>query len=425
MKLPWSAGRSLSTKDWKQYRRRVLLDCRACGIEPHDYFNLARFPLLLEAERWRSLAKLAEKLTKEALAAERELLHRADLHEKLGLPRDIRSALQRRSRKQRPENTPRVMRFDFHFTTEGWRISEVNADVMGGFIEGGSFTEQMAPYYAGFSPPPNPAAAYVEAILRVTGRDAWIVIVRNKLLVRYRGLKSIAREIRRRGMRAAMRLPGQVSWRANVAEIPGARRASKPDLLIRFYNADWLPRLHRRSQWAPWFSGAGTPVSNPARCMVIQSKRWPLVWDELSVPLITWRSLLPETRCPSELPIESLADWVIKPVWGRAGAAVGIAGVTEQKAYRRILRRARRDPAGWVAQRRFDSVTVPTEAGPQHICLGVFTIDGRVAGAYGRMAPKPLVDGYAEEIGILIRSPLHAKRARGQLSMVNNSTEDD
>ena len=49
-------------------------------------------------------------------------------------------------------------------------------------------------------------------------------------------------------------------------------------------------------------------------------------------------------------------------------------------------------------------MTVPTEAGPQHICLGVFTIDGRVAGAYGRMAPKPLVDGYAEEIGILIRS---------------------
>jgi glutathionylspermidine synthase len=413
VKLPWSAGRPLSRKDWKQYRRRVLLDCRACGIEPHDYFNLARFPLLLEAEEWRRLAKLAEKLTKEALAAERELLHRADLHEKLGLPANISRVLQRRSREGRRENAPRVMRFDFHFTTKGWRITEVNADVMGGFIEGGSFTEWMAPYYAHFSPPPNPAAAYVEAILRVTGKDALIVIVRNKLLVRYRGLKSIAREVRRRGMRAAMRLPGEISWRSSVAEIAGAQRAAKPDLLIRFYNADWLPRLRRRSQWAPWFSGGETPVSNPARCMVIQSKRWPLVWDELNVPLITWRSLLPETRCPSELPLESLADWVIKPVWGRAGAAVGIAGVTEQKAYRRILRRARRDPVGWVAQRRFESVAVPTEVGPQHICLGVFTIDGRAAGAYGRMAPKPLVDGYAEEIGILIRSRCALKTRAG------------
>ena len=48
------------------------------------------------------------------------------------------------------------------------------------------------------------------------------------------------------------------------------------------------------------------------------------------------------------------------------------------------------------------AVAVPTAAGPRHICLGVFTIDGRAAGAYGRMAAKPLVDGYAEEIAVLL-----------------------
>lgn len=146
-----------------------------------------------------------------------------------------------------------------------------------------------------------------------------------------------------------------------------------------------------------------TPVSNPASCVVLQSKRSPLVWDELLAPTSTWRSLLPETKCPSALAPESLPEWVIKPVWGRAGAAVAIAGVTEDGAYKKILRRARRDPTGWVAHRRFESVAVPTEQGPRHICLGVFTIDGRAVGAYGRMAPKPLVDGHAEEIAILIR----------------------
>ena len=97
-----------------------------------------------------------------------------------------------------------------------------------------------------------------------------------------------------------------------------------------------------------------------------------------------------------------MEEWVIKPVWGRAGAAIGIAGVTEKDAYNRILARARREPTGWVAQRRFESVVVPTAAGSRHICLGVFTIDGVVAGAYGRMAAKPLVDGYAEEIAVLL-----------------------
>jgi glutathionylspermidine synthase len=403
VKPPWSAGKPLSTKNWKEYRKHVLLDCRECGIERRDYFDLARFPLWMEPEEWQKLAKLSEKLTKEALAAERELVPRTDLHEKLGLPTEIRKAMREGTRRDFPTRTPRVMRFDFHFTPEGWRITEVNADVMGGFIEGGIFTELMAPYYQRFSVPLNPAAAYAEAVFKATGKDALIAIVRNRLLARYRGLKSIARELRRRGMRAIMRQPGQISWQSGIARAAGSRAASKPDLLIRFYNADWLPRLHHWSQWAPWFCGAKTPVSNPASCMVIQSKRWPLVWDDLRTPMTTWRSVLPESRCPSKLESASLEEWVIKPVWGRAGAAIGIAGVTEKKAYNKILMRARRDPTGWVAQRRFESVAVPAAVGPRHICLGVFTIDGRVAGAYGRMAPKPLVDGYAEEIAILIR----------------------
>jgi glutathionylspermidine synthase len=409
VKLPWSAGKPLSTKDWREYRKRVLLDCRDCGIEPEDYFNLARFPLLMEAREWEALGTLSEKLTKEALAAERELILRTNLHEKLGLPAGIRRALEGCARQGHPARAPRVMRFDFHFTPEGWRISEVNADVMGGFIEGGSFTEWMAPYYPRFSTPPNPAAAYAEAILGATGQGAMIVFVRNTLLARYRGIKCLAREVHRKGMRATMRLPGQIFWRSNVAEFPGSRASGHPNLLIRFYNADWLPRLHRRSQWAPWFYGGGTPVSNPASCMVIQSKRWPLVWRELRTTMPTWRSLLPETRCPSELAPGSFAKWVVKPVWGRAGEAVGIAGVTEESAYKRILKRALLEPTNWVAQRRFESVPVPTEQGARHVCLGVFTIDGRTAGAYGRMAPNALVDGYAEEIGLLIRRRIGGK----------------
>jgi len=96
-------------------------------------------------------------------------------------------------------------------------------------------------------------------------------------------------------------------------------------------------------------------------------------------------------------------EWVFKSFYGAAGNEVAIAGVTEEGAYKMMLRHARRDPAGWVAQRRFESVAVPTPQGLRHICLGVYTVDGQAAGAYARMTAKPLVDGYAEEVAVLIR----------------------
>lgn len=404
MKLPWKAGKPLSTKDWKDYRKRVLLDCRDCGIEPQDYFNLARFPLLIEREEWLTVTRHAERLAKEALAAEQELIIRPELHEELGLPSAVRGVLRECSRKERPRGSARITRSDFHFTPGGWQISEVNVDFLGGFIEASSFTELMAPYFPGFSPPPNLAAAYARAIRNAVGEDGLIGIVRWPPISRFRDIKCVAREIRRQGMRLVRLRPGQISWRSDYAEFADSRALGKPDLLIRFYNADWLLRLHRRSQWAPWFCGGRTRMSNPASCMLTQSKRFPLVWDKLRTPMSAWRLLLPDTRDPSEVSAASEKEWVFKSLYGMGGKEVAIAGVTEVVAYQRMLRHARRDPAGWVAQRQFESVAVLTPQGPRHICLGVYTVDGHAVGAYTRMTPKPLVDNHAQNVAVLIRS---------------------
>jgi hypothetical protein len=39
------------------------------------------------------------------------------------------------------------MRFDFHFSEEGWRISEVNCDVPGGLNEASGFPAIIESYY--------------------------------------------------------------------------------------------------------------------------------------------------------------------------------------------------------------------------------------------------------------------------------------
>jgi len=59
-------------------------------------------------------------------------------------------------------------------------------------------------------------------------------------------------------------------------------------------------------------------------------------------------------------------------------------------------------PTRWIAQRRFESVPVPTPVGPRHVCVGVYTVNGRAAGAYGRLSERPLIDFAAADVALLL-----------------------
>jgi glutathionylspermidine synthase len=102
------------------------------------------FPLVLEQGIFEQLSQTAEALARETLAAEQELVARTDLHETLGLPQELRRCLRQVPSLAATVRGVRVMRFDFHWTTEGWRISEANTDVVGGFIEASGVTQLMA-----------------------------------------------------------------------------------------------------------------------------------------------------------------------------------------------------------------------------------------------------------------------------------------
>src|SRR5262249_41503606 len=147
-----------------------------------------------------------------------------------------------------------------------------------------------------------------------------------------------------------------------------------------------------------------TLLSNPATALLVQSKRFPLVWEDLENPMCTWRRLLPETRCPSTLRKWSPRDWVFKPVFGRVGEDVAIAGITNERIYTKLVKDAERHPHEWIAQRRFDSIPFETEHGPRHACIGVFTVDGCAAGLYGRISDIPLINSRAQDIAVLLRN---------------------
>src|SRR5688572_8835959 len=118
---PWQSVAPLSPDVFAQLRRRVIFDCCKWDPQVEDVSTIADIPLVLPARVWRELAVLAELLAREAMAAETELRGRPDLHSLLGLPRAVRRALG-----DKPDEVTkgfaRIVRFDFHHTTEGWTI---------------------------------------------------------------------------------------------------------------------------------------------------------------------------------------------------------------------------------------------------------------------------------------------------------------
>jgi glutathionylspermidine synthase len=195
----------------------------------------------------------------------------------------------------------------------------------------------------------------------------------------------------------------QLCWVGGQARIVSGGSWEPVNLVFRFFPAEWLDRLTTRTRWECFLAGGHTPTCNPAYAVLTQSKRFPLTWDDLSTPLPTWRSLLPETRSPDHVAGRFEDGWVVKPALGHEGYNVGMFGVNDASDWGRIRTAAVRDRSAWVAQRRFELVPVDTPNGPLYPCLGIYVIAGQVAGAYGRVASRPLIDDRSREVAVLVK----------------------
>jgi len=397
-----TAGVNISPETWRRLRLRAIFDY--CKWDPQcgDIDVLAKFPLLLTVGTMRELAGLAEALTREALTAESEILEKPHLLQTLSIPAAIRNYLRTAGDDKQTKHV-RVMRFDFHFTTEGWRISEVNADVPGAYVQASGWNALFGAQRTDLVAPPDPTREYAKAIcVELTPGDTIALAHASVYSEDRQVMVHIGRELQRSGMQVCLASPRNLRGRNNRAELPASFDVGTPSFVVRLSPAEWLPGESDSAKWAPWFGSSKTPLSNPGRALILQSKRFPLVWDELSCALPTWRRLLPESCCPSEIDEFRNGEWVVKPTFGRVGEDIGIEGVTAANDYRRILAAMRSKPRQWVAQRRFAVAPVTAADGEVFPCIGVYTVDGKFAGLYGRAARSPLVDGNAFDVAVLV-----------------------
>src|SRR5258708_639618 len=164
MTIPWQEARPLAPALFEEVRLRTIFDCMKWDPQVQDISILADVPLILTRQAWQTIADLAEKLAAETLAAEQELICTPTLHAQLGLPPAITRLWKRPTDITKAARCDvRLIRFDFHWTSDGWRISEANSDVPGGFNEASGFTRLMAEHYGDSVVAGDPATTLAQA----------------------------------------------------------------------------------------------------------------------------------------------------------------------------------------------------------------------------------------------------------------------
>ena len=420
--LPWTLGRELDPVRMRRLRRDMSLE--GCKWDPQVEDVSTLFPGVIELRPgvWEHLADLAEALDREALAAEAELCSRPDLIRRLSLPPRIERLLRRTPARA---CGPRVSRYDFHWTDEGWRISEVNSDVPGGYVEASDFTRRMASAMdLGPSAIPDPVDALLNSIARSDVVSGPIALVHATAYSDdAQVMHLLARAMEQRGWEPLLCSPEGLAW--PEPRRPRSRTLPTPAMILRFFPAEWLPNLPRKSDWTRFFVDNSVPQTNPATALLTQSKRWGLCWDDLSTALPAWRALCPPCYPVGTVLRPAAEHLVYKPALGRVGDGVLIGtarGMPTDPDRRQSLGALRSDRiwtmvgcrSHWIAQERFHPRGVPDGAGRERpVCLGVYVIDGRAAGIYGRVATKGWIQHAAQDVAVHAPCPSRKTENRG------------
>ena len=374
-----------------------------CKWDPQigDRSTLFAQPLLLDGAAWRELTRWSEALAAEISEAEEELSFRPDLQRALGLPRSLRGVLKRGTREGFTPSAVRVMRFDFHFTTDGWRVSEVNSDVPGGFTEASRFSQLMACHCSQASVAGDPLAEWTRLMLLAVRGDGVVAFLSAAgYLEDQQVTVLLASALRQQGIDVQLiHRPQQLNWRSGFAQL--AACGTPVSAVVRFYQGEWICRLGRRA-WERLFIGGRTPVSNHGLAVLTESKRLPLIWDAFATEMKTCRALFPSSRNPRELTWQASDEWVVKAAFCCTGESVAMRDRSSREQWGKVCREVSRRPERWVLQRRFYTVPVDSALGPVFPCVGVYVLDGKAAGVYARVATSQVVDHRAMDAALLI-----------------------
>jgi hypothetical protein len=93
---------------------------------------------------------------------------------------------------------------------------------------------------------------------------------------------------------------------------------------------------------------------------------------------------------------------ILKSAYSNTGDTVCIREFMAAREWKKLRRHLWLSSRRWLAQRRFCPVPIETPLGSVYPCIGVFTINGKTAGIYGRLALRPWIDFAAVDVAVLV-----------------------
>ncbi|MCL2522748.1 MAG: glutathionylspermidine synthase family protein [Erysipelotrichales bacterium] len=377
---------TIPENEYYNYRLDVIFDSYKWDLQANDQSTISDKVVLLNQETINFLAKSAVALYNETMAMEEVIKKRPDLMLKMGISPTMADALFNCQYNQKEHL--RLMRFDYHPTKAGWKISEVNSDVPAGYPEASILPQLAEKYFPKYQKSVDTGKMLVDGFLRIAPANSHIAYLHDTQTVEdYQILHFIGDMLKKHGHEPIYMSPADLKWEDNEAINAGA--------IMRYYPVEWL----EYEEGADWLSfiNTKTPSCNHPTALLTQSKRLPLIWDELKLDLPFWKQLLPETKCLNDVKNDN--GWILKPAFGRVGEGINIPKAVS-KVEDSLIRQAAKDhPNQWVMQKMFESL--PIEG--LHLSLGVFVIDGKFAGLYGRTSKLPRIDSEASEVPVLVK----------------------
>ena len=395
---------SIPEHQYNDYRLDAIFKCYKWDPQFQDHNTIAKHVLLISEEEHRELEELTEQLDYETIRAEVMLNADLKLAKPLALPRQIHKELTT-MKNYRPDKHIRLMRYDFHPTTAGsWAVSEVNSDVPGGFAEASLLPELAAGLFSDkeyqFKNFGDIIAGAITAKVRPGGTIMFVHCTcysDDRQVMQFLGDK-----LKAMGFTVIYGAADHLRFEHNEAISILDGNEGKVDAIFRFTPLEWLIAI-KPKQWSGYFDTV-TPSCNHPVAIFAQTKRFPMVWEALEargLQFTAWRRLLPETREVSGAKGE--AGYIYKPAYGRVGEKISIKEACRDGEYEKIMADVRRHPKQYLAQKRFPSKPLISEAGePFHVCLGVYSVDGKAGGYYARISKTPRIDSHAADIPVLI-----------------------
>lgn len=378
--------KEIPEEQYPAYRHDVMFHAYKWDLQAGEQSTIGKHAILLDQSEAAFLARHAEALYEETVQMETRLKDKPHLGVELGLSQEMADQLC--ACKYEAGQNIRFMRFDFHPTHTGWAISEVNSDVPAGYPEASVLPERSQKYFDGYVSYGSFGKVFAEQVKKHLPPGSTLAYVHDTHIVEdYQILRFLGDCLEGDGYKAIYLAPNNIKWEENCPQ--------GIDGIFRHYPVEWM-ECTEGTNWRRFLNSTALSSNHPI-ALLTQSKRLPLVWDELGLDLPMWKKLLPKTICPSALSDSN--GWILKPAFGRVGEGINIPDVVSQMENEDIFAAAQKDKKQWVAQELFYSK--PVEG--LHLCVGVFVIDGMFAGFYGRGSDCPKMDENAIDLPVLVK----------------------